>query len=121
MIARRAPDLWVIGLFVVLPILWLNQVLVPDLSGKSMLPFDNLYAFEPWHSVHAEVVPYNPLVLHPGETGTITVKFRPNGPAGTKVRGAIFIDTYHEDTGSGDELDAVPYRYTIGKKQTAAR
>jgi hypothetical protein len=59
---RRAPDLWVLGVFLALPVLWFNQVLWPGLSGKSLLPFDNLYAFEPWHGVRPDVVPYNPLV-----------------------------------------------------------
>jgi len=59
---RRAPDLGVLGLFLVLPVLWFNQVLWPGLSGKTLLPFDNLYAFEPWHSMRPDVVPYNPLV-----------------------------------------------------------
>ncbi|HEY3059382.1 MAG TPA: hypothetical protein VGL99_10450 [Chloroflexota bacterium] len=59
---RRAPDLGVLGLLLVLPVLWFNRVLWPGLSGKTLLPFDNLYAFEPWHSMRPEIVPYNSLV-----------------------------------------------------------
>src|SRR5262245_9146619 len=62
LMARRAPDLWVLGLFVLLPVLWLNQVLAPGVTGKTILPFDNLYTFEPWRSMRPDIVPYNPLV-----------------------------------------------------------
>ena len=60
--ARRAPDLLIVALLIALPILWLNQVLVPGISGRTILPFDNLYSFEPWHSMRPDIVPYNPLV-----------------------------------------------------------
>ncbi len=55
-------DLVIVAVLIVLPILWFNQVLWPGLSGKTLLPYDNLYAFEPWHSLRPDVVPYNPLV-----------------------------------------------------------
>jgi len=62
LIARQRIDLAIIALLLVLPVVWFNQVLWPGLSGKTLLPYDNLYAFEPWHSMRPDVVPYNPLV-----------------------------------------------------------
>ena len=59
---RRAPDLGVLGLLLLLSVLWFNQVLWPGISGKTLMPFDNLYAFEPWHSMRPDVVPNNPLI-----------------------------------------------------------
>jgi hypothetical protein len=60
--AINRKDLAIVALLVVLPIVWFNQVLWPSFSGKTMLPYDNLYAFEPWHSLRPDVVPYNPLI-----------------------------------------------------------
>ena len=42
-----------LALLLALPIVFLNQVLWPSLSGKSLLPFDNLYAFEPYASARS--------------------------------------------------------------------
>ncbi len=57
---------------------------------------------------------FRPLVLQPGQTGTITVTFTPTGPAGTAVTGALFVDDFTDDAGTGDELTAIPYAYLIG-------
>jgi hypothetical protein len=61
MYSRRL-DLAAVGLLVGLPIAWFNRVLVPSFTGKTLLPFDNLYAVEPWHSLRPDVVAYNPLI-----------------------------------------------------------
>jgi len=53
-------------------------------------------------------------VLRPGESGTITVTVTPHGPAGTGVDGVLYVDSFTDVTDSGDELAAIPYRYTIG-------
>ena len=62
----------------------------------------------------------SPIVLNPGQTGTIDVTITPSGAAGTVVRGTLYVDTY--DTGvptavyavpAGDELAGLPYTYTI--------
>jgi Subtilase family/Peptidase inhibitor I9 len=58
--------------------------------------------------------PFTPLVLQPGETGTITVTIRPSGPAGTVVRGVLYVEDFNEFPLTGDELKAFPYTYTIG-------
>ncbi|HET6320371.1 MAG TPA: hypothetical protein VFG86_28270, partial [Chloroflexota bacterium] len=59
---KRRADLAIVLLVLILPVVWFNQVLWPGLSGKTMLPYDNLYAFEPWHSLRPDVVPYNALL-----------------------------------------------------------
>ncbi|HYY89171.1 MAG TPA: YfhO family protein [Chloroflexota bacterium] len=41
---------------------WFNVALVPWLSGRTLLPVDILYAFEPWHSLAPDVSPHNPLI-----------------------------------------------------------
>jgi hypothetical protein len=58
--------------------------------------------------------PFTPLVLQPGETGTITVTITPAGSAGTVVTGVLYVDDFDVFTGGGDELKAFPYTYTIG-------
>lgn len=57
---------------------------------------------------------FTPLVLDPGETGIITVTITPRGPKGTVVSGVLCLDDFNEFSGTGDELKAFPYTYTIG-------
>ena len=56
---------------------------------------------------------YTPLTLQPGQSGTITVTFTPNGRRGHTVDGFIGVDTFNEFTFSGDEVATVPYEYRI--------
>jgi len=68
-----------------------------------------------WPSfVQGSPPPFAPLVLPPGQTGTITVTFTPTGPVGTLVTGDLFVDDFTDAAGTGDELTAVPYSYVIG-------
>jgi hypothetical protein len=64
---------------------------------------------------------FSPLVLTPGQTGTLNVTITPSGAPGTAVIGTLYLDTY--DTGTptavfgtygGNEVTAFPYAYTIG-------
>ncbi|MDB5075177.1 MAG: Bacillopeptidase, partial [Chloroflexi bacterium] len=67
---------------------------------------------------------YSPLVLDPGQSGTIHVAITPNVAPGTLVAGRLYVDTISTSlipaqgqfavTGSGDELAALPYTYTVG-------
>ena len=65
--------------------------------------------------------PYAPLTLAPGQSGAITVRITPAGPAGTVVRGNFYVDSIALDPASGllitggsaDELKALPYAYTV--------
>ncbi|MGN6606665.1 MAG: S8 family peptidase [Jatrophihabitans sp.] len=56
-----------------------------------------------------------PLNLLPGETGRVVVTVIPNGAVGSKVRGTVYLGSYDGTFGgSGDELAALPYAYTVG-------
>jgi hypothetical protein len=67
-----------------------------------------------WLSATHASNPFTPLVLQPGQTGTITVTFTPTGAAGTTVSGVLYVDTFSASVLTGDELTAIPYSYTIG-------
>ncbi|MEY9894825.1 hypothetical protein ABIA31_008513 [Catenulispora sp. MAP5-51] len=54
-----------------------------------------------------------PLVLQPGQSGTITIVITPSGPKGTTVNGVIYVDDFAPFFGSGDELAGIPYSYTV--------
>jgi hypothetical protein len=58
--------------------------------------------------------PYSPLRLDPGQTGTITVTITPDAPRGTVVDGFVEVETISNFTSSGDEIVALPYKYTVG-------
>jgi subtilisin family serine protease len=64
-------------------------------------------------SVNA-AVPYTPLSLAPGQSGTITLTITPTAAPGTVVRGFIAVDTFNLASFSGDELTAIPYTYKVG-------
>jgi Subtilase family/Peptidase inhibitor I9 len=56
---------------------------------------------------------FNPLVLAPGESGTLKVTITPTARAGTTVSGFLYIDTFSFDTFTGDEVVRIPYSYTV--------
>jgi hypothetical protein len=60
---------------------------------------------------------YNMFVINPGQTLTIPVTIKPSGPAGTVVRGTLYVDDFAESPQfvSGSQLMALPYSYTIGR------
>jgi len=70
----------------------------------------NIWAF----AVDPNAFFFAPLILDPGQTGTITVTLTPNAPVGTVVRGALEIDTFNPNTLSGDAVIAIPYVYRVG-------
>jgi hypothetical protein len=56
----------------------------------------------------------NPLVLGPGESGTINLTIKPSAAAvGTTVTGFVYIDTFNSAVGTGDEVVRIPYAYTV--------
>ena len=57
---------------------------------------------------------YNPLVLDPGQTGTITVSISPTDAKRTKVRGFLTLETFNFNTFSSDEETTFPYAYRVG-------
>jgi hypothetical protein len=55
-----------------------------------------------------------PLTLQPGQRGTITVTFTPQGKKGDVVRGVIYIDDINSSfLDFTNEQIALPYRYRI--------
>jgi hypothetical protein len=59
---------------------------------------------------------FQPLVLAPGASGTITLTIQPAvANVGQRVRGTLYIDTANasDPNASGDEVVALPYAYTI--------
>jgi hypothetical protein len=67
-----------------------------------------------WLAAIDASAPFSPLILDPGQTGTITVTITPSGASGTVVQGALEVDTFNPNTLSGDEVVAIPYAYRIG-------
>jgi Subtilase family/Peptidase inhibitor I9 len=67
-----------------------------------------------WLSAVSASAPFSPLVLDPGQTGTITVTITPKAAAGTVVRGGLEVDTFDPNTFSGDEVTSIPYAYKVG-------
>ena len=57
---------------------------------------------------------YSPLVLKPGQSGTMTLTITPFGKAGKIVRGTLYVDVFSERLTIGGEVVAIPYEYRIG-------
>ncbi len=55
-------DLLALALLFGLALLWFAPVLFPAWSGATLLPFDNLYTFEPWRSLRPGLTPHNNLL-----------------------------------------------------------
>jgi hypothetical protein len=66
------------------------------------------------HAVDANAPAFNPVVIQPGKSATITVTIIPNAAKGTVVHGTLYVDDYNSFAGDGDELAAIPYSYTVG-------
>jgi hypothetical protein len=62
---------------------------------------------------------FSPVVIGPGQTGTIPITITPRGARGTHVAGDLYVDTADEFIYqnyvdfSGSEVAALPYRYTV--------
>ena len=56
---RFRTDLLTLGLLTVLPLLWFSPVLF---TGNTLLPYDNLYQFEPWRALQPDIAPHNGLL-----------------------------------------------------------
>ncbi len=67
-----------------------------------------------WADVELGSNTYNPLVLQPGQTGTITVQISPTDATGTTVRGFLTVESFNFNTISSDELVTFPYAYKVG-------
>src|SRR5690554_255792 len=56
---RHRADLLALAALILLPLLWFAPVLF---TGKTLLPYDNLYTFEPWRSLRPHLIPHNNLL-----------------------------------------------------------
>ena len=56
---RFRPDLLALAFLTILPLIWFGPVLF---TGKTLLPYDNLYRFEPWQSLQPAIAPHNELL-----------------------------------------------------------
>ncbi|MGH3252963.1 MAG: S8 family serine peptidase [Trebonia sp.] len=59
---------------------------------------------------------YSLFAVNPGQTRTIALTVKPSAPAGTVVRGMLYIDDFVDSQQflSGSQLVALPYAYTVG-------
>jgi hypothetical protein len=59
---------------------------------------------------------YNLFAVNPGQTRTLTLTIRPTGPAGTVVKGTVYVDDFVDSLQflAGGPLVSIPYEYTIG-------
>lgn len=55
-------DIFALALILALALLWFAPVLIPALTGRTLLPWDNLYAFAPWRALRPEIIPHNGLL-----------------------------------------------------------
>ncbi|QUQ70363.1 S8 family serine peptidase [Kutzneria sp. CA-103260] len=77
--------------------------------------------FDPWFSSetgdfwqHTVAGPAaTPVFIPAGATRTIKITLKPTGPAGTAVRGTVYVDTFNPLIGQGSELTGIPYSYTV--------
>ena len=66
-----------------------------------------------WWRVLIDGTGYAPLQLGPGQSGTITVTFTPQGAHGDKVNGVLYVDDFSQRVLTGNEEMAFPYSYKI--------
>jgi hypothetical protein len=55
-------DLFALTIILLLALLWFAPILLPGLSGRSLLPYDNLYNFEPWRTLQPGLIAHNDLL-----------------------------------------------------------
>ena len=66
-----------------------------------------------WWRVLIDGTGYAPLQLGPGQSGTITVTFTPQGTHGDRVKGVLYVDDFSQRVLTGNEEMAFPYSYRI--------
>ncbi len=61
-LSRLRGDLLALLLLLLLALAWFAPVLLPALSGRTLLPWDNLYTFAPWRALRPDLIPHNGLL-----------------------------------------------------------
>ena len=67
-----------------------------------------------WQDLLTGSSTFNPLVLDPGQSGTISVSISPTDANKSKVRGSLTLETFNFNTLSSDEVASFPYAYRVG-------
>jgi hypothetical protein len=67
-----------------------------------------------WSALEGLTPNYAPLVLGPGQSGTITVTITPSGHTGAIFSGSLAVETFSFFTVSSDLVASLPYTYKIG-------
>jgi Subtilase family/Peptidase inhibitor I9 len=84
-----------------------------------MQPFDAAVSADSgdvWSDIMFGTNTFNPLILAPGQSGTINVTITPDATqVGTAVSGFVYVDTWNPTVQTGDEVVQIPYSYTIAK------
>jgi hypothetical protein len=141
--ATGSPDLWAkpVGPNTIAASLFVPEVpygpwiLVPSLIGPYgpdgapttvpvtasavalMQPFDGAVSASSgnaWADLVLGTNTFNPLVLGAGESGTINITITPDpSQAGKTVNGFLYLDTFNNAVGTGDEVARIPYSYTV--------
>jgi hypothetical protein len=82
-----------------------------------MQPFDPAVSSDTgnlWKDIALGTGNFNPLVLSPGQSGTINVTITPDpAQVGNTISGFLYIDTFNPAVTTGDEVVRIPYRYTV--------
>ena len=97
-----------------------SATLVMTAQSKAFDPAVTSDTADLWPASVNPSVPFAPITLNPGETGTINVTITPSGASGTVVSGVLYVDTYDVgpptatyESPTGNEVVGLPYRYTI--------
>ena len=90
---------------------------VAETATALMKPFDlsvSASSGDAWADLTLGTNTYNPLVLAPGQTGTIALTITPDPTQiGKVVSGFVYVDTYNGILGTGDEVVRIPYTYLV--------
>ncbi|MBV9605820.1 MAG: protease inhibitor I9 family protein [Solirubrobacterales bacterium] len=87
-------------------------------------PFDSAVSSQTGDLWQASIDPsqlqgFSPVIVGPGQTGTIPVTITPSGPSGSQVSGTLYVDDadpfveQNFTNFSGGEVAAIPYSYTV--------
>jgi hypothetical protein len=92
---------------------------VQTYASVLMKPFDPTMigdSGDVWQDLTFGTNTFNPLVLAPGQTGTIKLTITPDrSQVGKTVTGYIYLDTFNNTVFTGDEVARIPYTYTVSR------
>jgi hypothetical protein len=90
---------------------------VQTYASVLMKPFDPTITGDSgnvWQDLTFGTNTFNPLILAPGQSGTINLTITPDrSQVGHTVTGYIYLDTFNSTVFTGDEVARIPYTYTV--------